>query len=468
MTIRVKSETIAWDAIQGSTSYDILINGVKKSSTKTSLQAQFALADGDVVRIVAQPSGEWQEITFDYSVELEPTFIESPDNTVVTNTTDKITDANGHVWQITSTGKVSVDGVADAITSGVIELAYESKKVWQKNSSGMWWYKVKPSDTWLPSGGTSVSPVPGDVPPPPPPPPTTSTYKDVVGTVSSDLVLAKQHGITEVRIDIGFLTKTKVDAAGINVIPIACYNPWSDLRPAGTGDHYAPDTTARRIEWSNRQMTKIKGVFTIPPKVIEVWNEPWLNQFWNAGPNANDFLDLVRQFSKVCWATPGYENTIILVAADTGWGGWNTHLLAFDTDKLLTDPRFAPTAHTYCNNQAPTATPTRDYGFQRWRFTYEDWKAHGHPHPEVYITEFGWVSNTPGSSPIGSEGPAVTEQQQSDYTVQAYEIGHTSGMVAKMYSYMLSPNQPWSYNWLRPDNSEKPVMPAVRQLIATG
>lgn len=79
--IKVKSETIQWDKIAGTTEYDIFINGVKKSSTKTSLQAQFALSDGDVVRVVAQPSGEWQEITFDYSVEIDTP---SPPTTNVT------------------------------------------------------------------------------------------------------------------------------------------------------------------------------------------------------------------------------------------------------------------------------------------------------------------------------------------------------------------------------------------------
>jgi hypothetical protein len=85
--IKVKSETIQWDKIAGTTEYDILINGVKKSSTKTALQAQFALTDGDIVRVVAQPSGEWQEITFDYSVEVDtPPPPPSGGNTFESNT----------------------------------------------------------------------------------------------------------------------------------------------------------------------------------------------------------------------------------------------------------------------------------------------------------------------------------------------------------------------------------------------
>ena len=310
-------------------------------------------------------------------------------------------------------------------------------------------------------------------PPPPPPPAQPNSYSSLVGVVGADPTLVAQKGIKNDRIDEGFLTKAKVDAAtaaGVQIVPIAAYNPWSDLRPANTGDHYAPDTTARRVTWSQREMADIVSKFSTPPIAIEVWNEPWLQGFWNQGPNPADFLDLVRQFSKVAWATPGYQNVKILVSCDSGWNGWCDKLVAADTAGLLNDPRMAPTAHPYCNDRSPdshssTTQAQKEYDCDRYKFTYAIWKAHGAADPKVWLTEFGWVSNTPGSSPIGSEGPAVSEQVQAQYTVEMYKDALASGMVAKAYSYMLSPNQPWSYNWLRPDNSEKPVLPAVRTLI---
>lgn len=309
--------------------------------------------------------------------------------------------------------------------------------------------------------------------PTPPPSSQPTSYASLVGVVGADPSLVAQKGIKNDRIDIGFLTKSKVDAAtaaGVQIVPIAAYNPWSDLRPANTGDHYAPDTTARRITWSQREMADITSKFATPPVAIEVWNEPWLQGFWNQGPNPADFLDMVRQFSKVAWATPGYSNVKILVSCDSGWNGWCDKLVGLDTDKMLDDPRFAPTAHPYCNDRSPdfhssTTQAQKDYDCDRYKFTYAIWKEHGAADPKVWLTEFGWVSNTPGSSPIGSEGPAVSEQTQADYTVLMYKNALASGMVAEAYAYMLSPNQPWSYNWLRPDNSEKPVLPAVRALI---
>jgi hypothetical protein len=49
--------------------------------------------------------------------------------------------------------------VTDATTANVTELAYVNGKVWQENSSNLWWDKAKPTDAWLPADGTSTSPL---------------------------------------------------------------------------------------------------------------------------------------------------------------------------------------------------------------------------------------------------------------------------------------------------------------------
>jgi len=85
----------------------------------------------------------------------------SADNTVISGTNGQIVDANHHVWTITTASQVAVDGVADTTTGNVTTLAYEAGKIWQKNTSNLWWYKILPTDSWQPSAGTSVSPIPG-------------------------------------------------------------------------------------------------------------------------------------------------------------------------------------------------------------------------------------------------------------------------------------------------------------------
>ncbi len=71
-----------------------------------------------------------------------------------------ISDANGNKWTITSAGLVAVNGVTDATTANVIELAYVNGTVWQENSSKLWWGKTQPTAAWGPGTGTATSPLP--------------------------------------------------------------------------------------------------------------------------------------------------------------------------------------------------------------------------------------------------------------------------------------------------------------------
>jgi hypothetical protein len=83
----------------------------------------------------------------------------------------------------------------------------------------------------------------------------------------------------------------------------------------------------------------------------------------------------------------------------------------------------------------------------------------------VWVTEFGWESSTPGGR---NDVTPVTEAQQSQYVVDAFKLFKASGKVEKAYSFLYHLNDPWNYNWIRPDNSEKPVCGAVKSLIQNG
>jgi hypothetical protein len=67
---------------------------------------------------------------------------------VLAGATTAITDASGNTWTITNGGQVAVNGVADATTANVQELAYVNQQVWQENASNLWWSKASPSATW--------------------------------------------------------------------------------------------------------------------------------------------------------------------------------------------------------------------------------------------------------------------------------------------------------------------------------
>lgn len=108
----------------------------------------------------ASVSALW-EPPFGTPVDPIPNQVASANDTIVTvipgMATASITDISGNVWSI-SGGKVTLDGVADPTTANVVELAFVNGKIWQENTSNLWWSKSKPSDTWGPANGIPTSP----------------------------------------------------------------------------------------------------------------------------------------------------------------------------------------------------------------------------------------------------------------------------------------------------------------------
>jgi hypothetical protein len=80
----------------------------------------------------------------------------SANNTELTQSSNGlvITDANNDHWSIMN-GQVAVNGVIDQTTANVIALAYEGGKLWQENTSGLWYAKANAADTWSPPTATS-------------------------------------------------------------------------------------------------------------------------------------------------------------------------------------------------------------------------------------------------------------------------------------------------------------------------
>lgn len=86
----------------------------------------------------------------------------SPNNTSVTVA---VVDSSGNIWSINAAGVVCVNYVADTTTKNVVGLAYVNGQVWQQawipaSSQLLWWYKTSPKAAWLPTAGTSASPLP--------------------------------------------------------------------------------------------------------------------------------------------------------------------------------------------------------------------------------------------------------------------------------------------------------------------
>ncbi len=91
----------------------------------------------------------------------------SPDRSIVLAGAGggQIIDASSNRWTITSGSQVAVNGLIDATTSAVVELAWVTGVLWQNNTAGKW-YASKGIGLW--GAGTLVNPLTG-LPPPPPP-----------------------------------------------------------------------------------------------------------------------------------------------------------------------------------------------------------------------------------------------------------------------------------------------------------
>jgi hypothetical protein len=86
---------------------------------------------------------------------------ESPQGTVVTTVGPVIRNSALDAFGITSGGQIAVNGVVDALTSGVILLLYWNNTVWQENSARNWYDKVLTGNSW---GGPTIDPRPVIVP----------------------------------------------------------------------------------------------------------------------------------------------------------------------------------------------------------------------------------------------------------------------------------------------------------------
>jgi hypothetical protein len=110
-----------------------------------------------------QEVSNWIKTTLSNSPPPPTPTASANDTMVLAGSTTAIIDVGGNHWTITASSQVAVNGVVDATTANVIELAYVNNEVWQENASNLWWGRTSPSAAWSPSTGTSTSPLPAPI-----------------------------------------------------------------------------------------------------------------------------------------------------------------------------------------------------------------------------------------------------------------------------------------------------------------
>lgn len=217
----------------------------------------------------------------------------------------------------------------------------------------------------------------------------------------------------------------------------------------------------------------------------ELWNEPNLQREWNGSPlSAADLVDLIRAGAQ--GVRDAYPDAIVISAAPATTG-INDGVVAIDDRQFLRQMIQAGAAdvvdaigvHPYGWGNAPdsslaapeTAVPSHnDHPSFFFYDTLHDYHAildENSIDKPLWVTEFGWGSfdhfNAP--PPIGAEFMNyVSEWQQAEYILRAYELGQSWYWVGPMMLWNLNfapllgtDFSESGYSVLRPDGSSRPA-----------
>lgn len=220
-----------------------------------------------------------------------------------------------------------------------------------------------------------------------------------------------------------------------------------------------------------------------PIRAIEIWNEPWVADFWKPGPDVVSYAAMVRA------AAPAIKRVSpeikVLVSADLRYqadGRPSNWLEGWLHDLLLRDYALGSvdgyTVHPYSEDRGPYQTSIDGFSdqayAQQWLFqqvlVVRDMLASAGKLKPLWLTEFGWSTGVSR----GESTPQTTEAVQASYVRDALRrsVGEWRSFVARSFVYVWQEPKDAGvlegYALLRSDGSAKPAWKAVKRLIATG
>jgi polysaccharide biosynthesis protein PslG len=203
----------------------------------------------------------------------------------------------------------------------------------------------------------------------------------------------------------------------------------------------------------------------------EVWNEPNIPRFWPSGPDASEYVALLREASAAVRATdPGatvvfgglstndYNYVEAAYAAEPELGRY------FDVMAVHPYPDWAGAPEPVATGPDGRVTPQ---SFTGYREVHDTMVRHGDLKP-IWITEFGW--STCAST------YCVTWDEQADYLTRAFEILEQDAYVQVAFWYTLR-NNDYAFDadtWddrlglLRTDFTPKPAFQAYAAYAPEG
>jgi hypothetical protein len=261
---------------------------------------------------------------------------------------------------------------------------------------------------------------------------------------------------------------------GLRVLGIATYAPgWASGHPES--NKYPPSNprdyarfvraVAERYGRGGRfwRMNMNRRLVPSPLTAIELWNEPWLTDFWNSGPDPVAYARLVRAAAAA--VKKSKSGVQLLASGDISASGgleWFRSLLGADPSLWRSRLVDAWSVHLYCQERSPwDSVSAQQHRFDRVLLTRGLAQQAGADKP-IWITEFGW-STQQGAADAVSEAT----QAQYEYEALVRATGEWSSFVRRSFVFTLTkPSaQADAYNLLRPDGSPRPAWQAITSLI---
>jgi hypothetical protein len=242
------------------------------------------------------------------------------------------------------------------------------------------------------------------------------------------------------------------------------------MHPSNSGAWYPPDSSHYQA-WADKVVEVIGHAIAngVSVNKIELWNEPWLTNFWLPVPNPTAYEQLVTTTANTVWAT--YPTMQIGISADYYEQGagvvhntpWFQSVLNADGTGALNDSRYYFTTHNYTESDPPWKTRETGYSFDRYSLAHDQAVAHGFTNPHVDVTEYGWRA---GDTSGGTNDVSVDTQAQ--YTIDAARQALATGYVDRVFLFEDYPGDTWGYNVHYPNGTVKPVASALKSYISTG
>lgn len=215
----------------------------------------------------------------------------------------------------------------------------------------------------------------------------------------------------------------------------------------------------------------------------EIWNEQNFSREWGGGRiNAGDYVELLKH------ATPAIKTAdpaAVVISGALTPTGFNDPAVAIDDvlylrqmyeyeDGVFRTLVDAIGAHAGGFNNPPDDTPFnrtvfstnfkghRSFFFKRLEDLREVMVLAGDSEKRVWVTEFGW--STANQAPGYEYGKDVTEADQGNYLVRAYQLGRAWGWIDAMFVWNLNfqqivppTDEKFPFGILRADGTPRPA-----------